>query len=65
MQYEIHGQKTDDFPFTAVIDEAKPVFTTMPGWGCDISGVRKWEDLPEDFTCELCGVGKDEFSPEE
>lgn len=30
----------------------------------DEQGV-KWEDLPEDFTCELCGVGKDEFSPEE
>ncbi len=25
----------------------------------------KWEDLPEDFTCPLCGVGKDQFSPEE
>ena len=25
----------------------------------------KWEDLPEDFVCELCGVGKDDFSPEE
>ena len=23
----------------------------------------KWEDLPEDFTCPLCGVGKDSFSP--
>jgi len=21
----------------------------------------KWEDVPEDFTCPLCGVGKDEF----
>ena len=25
----------------------------------------KWEDLPEDFTCELCGVGKDDFTAEE
>ena len=25
----------------------------------------KWEDLPEDFTCPLCGVSKDEFSVEE
>ena len=25
----------------------------------------KWEDLPDDFACELCGVGKDDFSPEE
>ena len=24
----------------------------------------KWEDLPEDFACELCGVGKDLFEPE-
>ena len=22
-----------------------------------------FEDLPEDFVCPLCGVGKDEFSP--
>ncbi len=29
----------------------------------DETGV-KWEDLPEDFACELCGVGKDDFSPE-
>ncbi|MFQ8836351.1 MAG: adenylosuccinate synthetase [Oscillospiraceae bacterium] len=55
MQYEIHGQKTDEFLFTAVVDEAKPVFTTMPGWGCDISGVRKWEDLPVEAR-ELCRI---------
>ena len=23
-----------------------------------------WEDVPEDFVCPLCGVGKDQFSPE-
>ncbi len=25
----------------------------------------KFEDLPEDFECPLCGVGKDMFSAEE
>ena len=25
----------------------------------------KWEDLPEDYVCPLCGVGKDQFSPAE
>lgn len=30
----------------------------------DEAGV-KWEDLPEDFVCELCGVGKEDFSPAE
>ena len=36
------------------------------GWVYDEeeAGV-KWENLPEDFTCELCGVGKEDFSVEE
>ena len=25
----------------------------------------KFEDLPDDWTCPVCGVGKDEFSPVE
>ena len=25
----------------------------------------KWDDLPDDFVCPLCGVGKDQFSPAE
>ncbi len=24
----------------------------------------KWEDVPEDFVCPLCGVGKDQFEKE-
>ena len=24
-----------------------------------------WEDVPEDWLCPLCGVGKDEFEPVE
>ena len=46
-RYELQGQITDEFPFPAVLPEAKPVMTTMPGWKCDISGVRKWEELPQ------------------
>ena len=38
---------------------------TVCGWVYDEeeAGV-KWEDLPEDFVCELCGVGKDMFEAE-
>jgi len=25
----------------------------------------KWDDLPDDFACPLCGVGKDSFSKSE
>ncbi len=27
-----------------------------------VAAGTKWEDLPEDFVCPLCGLGKDAFS---
>ena len=45
--YELNGEQTDDFPFPAVLDDAKPVTEFLPGWQCDISSVRSWEDLPD------------------
>lgn len=47
-QYELFGKKTDRFPFPAVLPDAKPVITSMPGWKCDITACRKWEDLPKE-----------------
>ncbi len=44
--YEIGGKITDRFPFPADLAHAKPVIETVPGWGCDLSAARKWEDLP-------------------
>ncbi len=46
-RYELNGKQTDAFPFPAVLPEAKPVTEYVPGWRCDISGVRRWEDLPQ------------------
>ncbi len=44
--YLLHGKQTDEFPFPAVLPDAAPVWASMPGWKTDISGARKWEDLP-------------------
>lgn len=30
-----------------------------------ISAGTAFEDLPDDFVCPLCGVGKDQFQPAE
>ncbi|MBQ8215867.1 MAG: adenylosuccinate synthase [Clostridia bacterium] len=46
--YEIDGEKTYDFPTGEALNKAKPVIEYMPGWKCDISGVRTFEDLPEE-----------------
>lgn len=40
-------QSTTDFPTTPTLEKAKPVFTKLPGWKCDIRGIKKYEDLPE------------------
>lgn len=45
--YEVDGTVTEDFPVTWKLEKAKPVLETLSGWKCDIRGIRKYEDLPE------------------
>ena len=45
--YDIDGKVTTDFPTTTMLKKAKPVYEKLPGWKCDIRGIRKYEDLPE------------------
>lgn len=45
--YEIDGKVTTDFPVTHLLDKAKPVLKVLPGWNCDIRGIRSYEELPE------------------
>ena len=45
--YEIDGKVTTDFPVPALLDRAKPVYETLPGWKCDIRGVTDYGKLPE------------------
>lgn len=45
--YDIDGEVTTDFPVTWKLEKAKPVLKTLPGWKCDIRGIRNYEELPE------------------
>lgn len=45
--YDIDGKVTTDFPTTTMLKKAKPVYEKLPGWKCNIRGIRKYEDLPE------------------
>ncbi len=45
--YEIDGKVIKDFPTTAKLAKAKPVYTALPGWKCDIRGIKNYEELPE------------------
>jgi adenylosuccinate synthase len=44
--YELDGKKITSFPTTSKLKRCKPVYETLPGWKCDIRGIKKYEDLP-------------------
>ena len=46
-KYDVNGELTEEFPFPCALPDAKPVYEYLDGWMCDISGIRRWEDLPE------------------
>ncbi len=60
--YELDGKRIDSFPPTAQLKRCKPVWETLPGWKCDIRGIKRYEDLPEnarryvEFVEERLGV---------
>lgn len=59
--YLLNGKVINDFPFTDVLEECKPVFEKVKGWNCDTTKCRKKEDLPKealDYIAlleKLCG----------
>lgn len=44
--YEIDGKVVTDFPVTAGLAKAKPVYEVLPGWECDICGITEYGKLP-------------------
>ena len=46
--YRLNGETIDRFPYTPDLYDCESVYETLPGWNCDISGCRKWEDLPKE-----------------
>ncbi len=45
--YKVDGEVLDYVPDTPLQERAEPVYEEWPGWECDTTGIRKWQDLPE------------------
>ena len=56
--YEIDGEITSRFPCTSKLEKAKPVFKKLPGWKCDITGIRQFDQLPEEAQSYVNEVEK-------
>lgn len=60
--YELDGEQIDYFPSTTKLKRCKPILKNMPGWKCDISGIKNYDDLPEnckkyiEFAEEQIGI---------
>ena len=46
--YTLNGKEVKGFPASLkTLAECQPVYETLPGWQTDISGIRKYDELPE------------------
>ena len=61
--YEIDGQVTRDFPVPPLLERAKPVFTTLPGWKSDIRGCTDYDALPENARAYVDFLEKEIETP--
>lgn len=57
--YEIDGKVTRDFPTTLKLEKAKPVYKTLPGWKCNIRGIKSYEELPENCRAYIEAIEKE------
>ncbi|MDL2302097.1 adenylosuccinate synthetase, partial [Lachnospiraceae bacterium OttesenSCG-928-D06] len=46
--YEIDGVVTNSFPVTTKLNRAKPILKKLPGWNCDIRGIKEYKKLPKE-----------------
>ena len=47
--YELNGERIDYFPFEADADNIKPIYKSFPGWKCDVSVCRTYDELPTEL----------------
>ncbi|MGN0986813.1 MAG: adenylosuccinate synthase [Otoolea sp.] len=57
--YEIDGEITKDFPVTYKLEKAKPVYKKMPGWKCDIRGIKNYDELPAECRAYIEEIEKE------
>lgn len=58
-KYILNGEEIDDFPFPLALSAAKPKIEYFEGWKQDISGIRTWDDLPEEAKTYVLFVEKE------
>lgn len=61
--YEIDGKIIKDFPNTHMLKKAKPIFETLPGFKCDIRGIKDFDKLPKEAQDYVLFIEKEIGKP--
>lgn len=61
--YEIDGKVVKDFPNTHMLKKAKPIFETLPGFKCDIRGIKEFDKLPKEAQNYVLFIEKEIGKP--
>jgi adenylosuccinate synthase len=48
--YKINGELTQEMPFDITDVQIEPIYTTLPGWNCDLTKVRHENEFPEELN---------------
>jgi adenylosuccinate synthase len=46
-QYKVNGEPTAEVPYQMLKARIEPVYTALPGWKTDITGIKQYSDVPE------------------
>lgn len=61
--YEIDGKIVKDFPNTHMLKKAKPILETLPGFKCDIRGIKEFDKLPKEAQNYVLFIEKEIGKP--
>ena len=61
--YEIDGKIIKDFPNTHMLKKAKPIFEALPGFKCDIRGIKEFDKLPKEAQDYVLFIEKEIGKP--
>ena len=61
--YEIDGKIVKDFPNTHMLKKAKPILETLPGFKCNIRGIKEFDKLPKEAQDYVLFIEKEIGKP--
>jgi adenylosuccinate synthase len=61
--YDIDGKRITEIPFNFNDAHIKPLYKTFGGWTEDLTGIRKYEDLPKSFQGYMEYIGQQVGQP--